>query len=168
VRDRRITPYLNSRFSERHPEFSPDGKWMAYASDEQGHSEVYVRSVPTGKGKWPISNEGGSEPLWARNGKQLFYRSFTEGPQLVTRVWVVEIETAPSFTPSKPKLLFEQPGYCAGDPIRSWDISPDGERFLMVKLEERKPQPLTEMVLVQNWFEELRRLAPTPPRRKGG
>jgi hypothetical protein len=57
--------------------------------------------------------------------------------------------------------LFEQPGYEASGPIRGWDISPDGRRFLMVKLEERKPQPVTEMILVQNWFEELKRLLPT-------
>jgi len=57
--------------------------------------------------------------------------------------------------------LFEQPGYELRFPVGCWDISPDGERFLMVQLEERKPQPLTEMVLVQNWFEELRGLAPT-------
>jgi serine/threonine-protein kinase len=60
----------------------------------------------------------------------------------------------------KPHLLFEHPGYAEADPIRAWDISPDGQRFLMVKLEERESQPITEMILVQNWFEELKRLAP--------
>ncbi|MBP1601938.1 MAG: hypothetical protein H6Q06_2089, partial [Acidobacteria bacterium] len=65
------------------------------------------------------------------------------------------------FSAGKPRLLFDQAGYGVGDPIRCWDISPDGKRFLMVKLEERKPQPVTEMILVQNWFEELKRLCPT-------
>jgi hypothetical protein len=62
---------------------------------------------------------------------------------------------------SKPRLLFRAPGFGVGGPVRSWDISLDNQKFLMVKLEERKPQPVTEMILVQNWFEELKRLCPT-------
>ena len=156
VRDRSVTPYLNSRFSERHPEFSPDGRWMAYSSDESGSSEVYVQPFPGGGSKYQISDKGGDQPLWTRNGKQLFYRWGTPTNQ----VWSVDVQTGSSFSASKPRLVFEQPGYLSSTPIRGWDISADGERFLMVKPEERKPQPLTEMVLVQNWLEELRRLAP--------
>jgi Tol biopolymer transport system component len=156
VRDRSVTPYLNSRFSERYPEFSPDGRWMAYSSDESGSSEVYVQPFPGGGSKYQISDKGGDQPLWTRNGKQLFYRWGTPTNQ----VWSVDVQTGSSFSASKPRLVFEQPGYLSSTPIRGWDISADGERFLMVKLEERKPQPLTEMVLVQNWLEELRRLAP--------
>jgi hypothetical protein len=151
VRDRQVRPYLNSRFDETYPEFSPDGRWMAYASDESGRQEVYVQSFPRGGGKWQISGEGGNQPLWARNGKQLLYRS-------PGKVWSVDVQTGSAFSATKPRLLFEQSGYVHGGPIRTWDISPDGERFLMVKVEERKPQPVTEMVLVQNWFDELRRL----------
>ena len=77
------------------------------------------------------------------------------------QVWVVDVRTDGGFSAGKPRLLFEKPGYGRDDPIRGWDISPDGQRFLMVKLEERKPQPVTEMILVQNWFEELKRLVPT-------
>jgi len=162
IRERRVTPFLNSRFNEMYPEFSPDGHWLAYVSDESGRLEVYVQPFPAGEGKWQISNEGGTEPLWARNGKQLFYRS-AGGPLTLAsaQVWVVDVQTTSGFSASKPKLLFEQPGYGVSAPIRCWDISADGERFLMIKSEERRPQPLTEMVLVQNWFEEVRRLAPT-------
>ena len=103
--------------------------------------------------KHPVSSEGGSEPLWARNGKQLFYRRRDQ-------VWVVDVRTDGGFSTSKPRLLFEQPGYSAGIPIRSYDLSLDGQRFLMVKLEQRKPTPVTEMILVQNWFEELKHLVP--------
>jgi hypothetical protein len=74
---------------------------------------------------------------------------------------MADVQTASGFSASKPRLLFEQPGYSASSPIRCWDISADGQRFLMVKDEERKPQPATEIIFVQNWFEELRRLAPT-------
>jgi hypothetical protein len=78
--------------------------------------------------------------------------------QGLTQVWVVDVQAGAGFSVSKPKLLFEQLGYARGVPIRGWDISRDGERFLMVKFEERKAQPLTEMVLVQNWIEEVRPL----------
>ena len=154
VRDRVVTPFLNSRFLEAYPEFSPNGQWMAYVSDESGRREVYVRPFPGDGGKWQISNKGGVEPLWAPNGRQLFYRW---GDQ----VWVVDVQTGSGFSAGKPRLLFEQPGYDYSAPIRSWDISRDGQRFLMIKVEERKSQPLTEMILVQNWFDELKHLVPT-------
>ena len=153
VRDRRVTPFLNSRFEENYPEFSPDGRWIAYVSGESGRKEVYVRPFPNPGGKWQISNEGGKEPLWSRNGKQLFYRRENQ-------VWVVDAQTGSAFSVRKPRLLFEQPGYVSGDPIRGWDISLDSQRFLMVKLDDRKPTPVTEMILVQNWLEELKRLVP--------
>jgi len=114
---------------------------------------VYVQPFPGRDGKWQISNECGSQPQWSRNGRQLFYRCGD-------RYWAVDVQAGSGFSPSKPRLLFEQPGYQGNWPIRGWDISPDGQRFLMVKMEERKPQPVTEMILVHNWFEELKRLVP--------
>jgi serine/threonine-protein kinase len=153
LRSHRVTPFLNTRAFEGYPEFSPDGRWLAYVSDESGRGEVYVRSFPQPGGKWQISAEGGGEPLWAKSGRQLFYRS---GDQ----VWVVDVRADAGFSPGKPRLLFEKPGYGPAGPIRGWDISLDDRRFLMVKLEEMKPQPATEMILVQNWFEELKRLSP--------
>jgi eukaryotic-like serine/threonine-protein kinase len=155
VRRRRVTPFLNSHVNlEGYPEFSPDGRWLAYASDESGRTEVYVRPFPGPGGKWQISHEGGSEPLWARTGKQLFYRW---GDQ----VWAVDVQTGPALGAGKPRLLFEQPGFGSSIPLRRWDLSLDQRRFLMVKLDDRKPAPVTELILVQNWFEELKRLAPS-------
>jgi serine/threonine-protein kinase len=162
VRDRRLTPLLNTRFNENSPEFSPDGHWLAYSSDESGREEVYVQAFPGPGGKWQVSSEGGSAPLWARNGKQLFYRSSVQSYQ--DRVWVADVQTDGGFRTTKPRLLCEAPGFQASHPVRVWDISLDGQKFLMVKLEERKSQPVTEMILVQNWFEELKRLAPTGKR----
>jgi serine/threonine-protein kinase len=158
LKSRRVTPFLNSRADESHPDLSPDGRWIAYSSDEGKPSvyEVYVRPFPGPGGKWLISIEGGAEPLWARNGKQLFYRS--SGGQ---QVWVVDIRTDGGFFPSKPRLLFKAQGLGESGLSRAWDLSPDGQRFLMVKMEERTSQPVTEMVLVQNWFEELKRYFPT-------
>ncbi|MGA2260704.1 MAG: protein kinase [Acidobacteriota bacterium] len=154
VRSGRVTPFLNSQFNEMDPEFSPDGRWIAYSSDESNRFEVYVRPFPGPGMKHPVSSEGGVEPLWARNGKQLFYRWRNQ-------VWVADVQTDGGFSTSKPRLLFEKPGYLYGDPIRTYDLSFDGQRFLMVKLEQRKPTPVTEMILVQNWFEELKQKVPT-------
>jgi serine/threonine-protein kinase len=158
LRSRRVRPFLNSPAWEAYPEFSPDGGWLAYTSNESGRDEVYVRPFPGPGGKWLISQGGGLEPLWGRNGKQLFYRGW-ENDQVW--VWVVDVRTEGGFSPGKPRLLFKEAGMGGTDPIRGWDISLDGQKFLMVKLEERKSQPVTEMILVQNWSEELKRLCPT-------
>jgi len=115
-----------------------------------------VRPFPGPGEKWQISQEGGTEPLWARNGKQLFYQSVDRYQN-----WAVDVQTGPVFSAGKPRLLFEQAGLQSTRPIRSWDLSLDGQRFLMVNFGETKPTPVTEMILVQNWFEELKRLAPT-------
>jgi serine/threonine-protein kinase len=163
LRSRRVTPFLNSQSDEGWPEFSPDGRWMAYVSNESGRPEVYVRPFPGPGGKWLISQEGGQEPLWARDGKQLCYRSGIgiQKDQIWDHVWVVDVRMDGGFSPSKPRLLFKAPGFMNGGIIRSWDVSLDGKRLLMVKIEEAKPTPVTEMVLVQNWIEELKRLVPT-------
>ena len=153
VRSGRVTPFLNSQFEEWYPEFSPDGRWMAYTSNESNREEVYVRPFPGPGMKQQISSEGGDEPLWARNSKQLFYRREDQ-------VWVVDVRTDGGLTTGKPRFLFEKPGYGRFYPIRSWDLSLDGQRFLMVRFEKRKPTPVTEMILVQNWFEDLKRLVP--------
>ncbi len=154
VRSRRVTPFLNSQSDGLYPEFSPDGRWLVYGSNESGRHEIYVRPFPGPGGKWQISQQGGTEPLWARTGKQLYYRRGD-------KVWAVDVQTEPAFSAGRPRLLFEQPGLGGSGPIRTRDLSLDGQRFLMVKLDERKPTPVTEMILVQNWFEELKRLAPT-------
>jgi len=155
LKSRRVTPFLNSKANEYYPDFSPDGHWMAYMSDESGRPEVYIRPFPGPGGKWQVSTEGGWQPLWARNGKQLFYWSTEE-----RQVWVVDVRIDGSFSASKPRLLFRGTGFILGMPNRTWDISLDGQRFLIVKEGERKPQPVTEMILVQNWLEELKRLVP--------
>ena len=155
LQSRRITPFLNSGANEAYPEFSPDGRWIAYASDESGRMEVYVRPFPGPGGKWLISQDGGVAPVWTRDGKQLFYYQLDGG-----QIWAVDVRADGGFSASKPRPLFKAPGWMSGDPVRSWDVSPDGQRFLMVMIEVAKPVPLTEMVLVMNWSQELQRLAP--------
>jgi hypothetical protein len=132
---------------------SPDGRWLPYTSDESGRIEVYVRSFPDGRGKRLISTEGGEEPVWSRGGGELFYRN-------AGKLMTVAVETGSTFNAERPSLLLEvdyasreMRGYGSPD----YDVSPDG-RLLMVK---RDSSPLlTEINLVLNWFEELKRLVP--------
>src|SRR5437762_4163811 len=130
-------------------EFSPDGRWLAYASNETGRYEVYVQPFPGLGGKWQISTEGGREPVWARNGRELFYRN---GGKMM----VVDVTTQPSFTTTKRRMLFE--GYYAADTKNetNYDVTPDGQRFVMVKPSEQE-RTATQINMVLNWFEDLKR-----------
>ena len=154
MKSRRVTPFLKSKALEGWPEYSPDGRWLAYASDETGRMEVWVRPFPGPGGRWQISKEGGREPIWSKDGRQLFYRE-------AGRVWAADVRTDDGFSAGKPRLLFEKTGFSRANAVRYWDLYPDGRGFLMVKKEEIEPRPVTEMILVQNWFEELKRLVPT-------
>jgi serine/threonine-protein kinase len=140
-------PFLQTEFRETRPVFSPDGLWIAYQSNESGQNEVYVRPYPSSEGKRQISIGGGSAPMWNPSGKELFYRNGD-------RMMVVDINTEGELTPGKPRLLFEKPSYL------SRDVTPDGQRFIMIERGESQPAP-TQLVLVQNWGEELKRLVPT-------
>jgi eukaryotic-like serine/threonine-protein kinase len=151
--DRKARPFLQTSFNEGGPVFSPDGRWLAYVSDESGRSEIYVRPFPGPGGKVQISTEGGTEPVWARNGRELFYRN---GDKMMATA----IQMKPVFAAAKPKLLFEghyETSMYAFEP--NYDVSPDGQRFLMIKASEQESAP-TQLNVVLNWSEELRRLAP--------
>ena len=151
--DRKAEPFLQTPFNESVPEFSPDGRWLAYTSDESGRSEIYVQPYPGPGGKWQVSTEGGTEPIWNSNGRELFYRS---GEKMMA----VEIATQPGFTAGKPRVLFE--GQYAPSPatMPNYDVSPDGQRFLMLKPTEAEAGP-KQINVVLNWFEELKRRVPT-------
>ena len=100
--DRKAQPFLRTPFNESAPRFSPDGRWLAYVSDESGRYEIYVQPYPGPGGKWQISTEGGTEPVWNPNGRELFYRS---GDKMMA----VDIATQPGFAAGKPRMLFEGP-----------------------------------------------------------
>jgi serine/threonine-protein kinase len=151
--DRKAQPFLRTPFNESVPRFSPDGRWLAYISDESGRYEVYVQPYPGPGEKWPISTEGGTEPVWNPNGRELFYRS---GEKMMA----VDITTQPGFTAGKPRMLFEgqyEPTWATNP---NYDVSADGQRFLMVKASEQE-QASTQINVVQNWFEELKRRVPS-------
>lgn len=151
-------PFLNSEHNEAYPEFSPDGRWLAYASDESGRYEVYVRAF-LDKGLWrQISLEGGVAPVWSRSGRELYFQ--TDG-----KVWVVNVTTSPILESSRPHVLLVLKEALTGYPIRSLDIWPGSGDFLLEYVREADASPVTRMTLVQNWFEELRRLCPTAVRK---
>ena len=147
-------PLLDSEFGERNGEVSPDGQWLAYQSDESGEDRIYVRPFPeVDGGRFLISAGGGITPLWSPEGKELFYRT-RDG------MMVVPVETDSRFLAGTPEVLFT--GNYAVRNGRMYDIAPDGQRFLMIKPAQTTEQGLgNQVILVQNWFEELKRLVPT-------
>jgi len=150
--DRKAEPFHGTQFNEGAPQFSPDGRWLAYVSDESGRTEVYVQPYQGPGGKWQISTDGGTEPVWNRNGRELFYRS---GDKMMA----VEIAMHPSFSVGKPKVLFEGKYVPSPATFPAYDVSPDGQRFLMLKPSEQE-QTTTQINVVLNWFEELKRQVP--------
>jgi eukaryotic-like serine/threonine-protein kinase len=152
--DRKARPFLQTPYNEYAPAFSPDGRWLAYGSDETGRPEIYVRPFPGPGGKVQISTDGGVQPVWARNGRELFYRNGDK--MMVAGV----VEAQPVFAAAKPKSLFEGHYETGAFPFEpNYDISPDGQRFLMIEGGEQEPAA-TQLNVVLNWSEELRRLAP--------
>lgn len=150
-------PLVQTTFDEGNGEISPDGHWLAYESNDTGQSQISVRPFPNvDSGHWTISTSGGTRPVWARNGKELFY---LDGTNALT---AVSVHTAPTFSADTPTKLFDSRYYSAPT-SRSYDVSPDGQRFLMIKDTASGDQSsaLPSMVVVVNWVEELKRLAPT-------
>ena len=151
--DRKRERFLKTSASEANGHFSSDGQWLAYVSDVSGRSEVYVQPFPGPGGKWTISTEGGDEPVWSRDGRELFYRN---GNVLMA----VPITLQPTFAAGVPRPLFRSDFEPSGTNTSGYDVSPDGRRFLMIQPTEPE-QPATQVSVVINWFEELRRLVPT-------
>jgi len=153
AKDRKIAPFeQNPPPYETAPRFSPDGRWIAYASPESGRTEIYVRPFPGPGGKWQASTEGGTEPMWNPKGHELFFRS---GKKMMT----VEYEAQQSFSPGNPKELFEGPYVPTPRSFPDYDVSPDGRRFLMLKPAEELQTP-SQIVVIQNWVEELKQKIP--------
>ena len=147
-------PLLATAFDEMNLDISPDGLWLAYESNESGQSEVYVRPFPdVDTGRWQISREGGSQPLWAPDGRELFYLSLTG------QLMAVPIETD-LFAFGQTEVVFEKTYSNAGGG-RNYDVSPDDKRFLMIKEGGGDGVDATmQVILIVNWFEELKRLVP--------
>jgi hypothetical protein len=151
--DRKAWPFLKTPFSEGAPVFSPDGNWLAYISDESGRYEVYVQHYPGPGAKYQISTEGGTEPMWNPNGKELFYRSGN-------KMMAAEVAAHPSFAVGQARLLFEGTYATVAKRVSEgagYDVSSDGLRFLM----DKQSGEATHINVVLNWFEELKRRVPS-------
>jgi serine/threonine-protein kinase len=151
--DRKPELFLESGFEITYPEFSPDGRWIAYGSNESGRPELYVQPYPGPGPKILVSTDGANraEPAWTANGLELIYRNWP-------KFFSVEITSLSPFRAGRPRLLFESRTAWGAIPIRGWDISSDGQRFLLLHFPEAgSNKPVTQIQVVQNWSEELKR-----------
>jgi eukaryotic-like serine/threonine-protein kinase len=142
-------PVVSTRAYEGGAEFSPDGHWMAYASDESGQTQVYLRPFPGPDRRWQVSTQGGTQPLWSRDGKEIFYR-------VGNKMMVVSVSADADLMLSQPRQLFEQRYVFQNVSVANYDVSADGQRFVMIKDEAGSGR----LNMVLNWIEELKRLAP--------
>ena len=155
--ERRAAALIQTAFAERNGEISPDGRWIAYEADDSRQFEIYVRPFPNvAEGRWQVSSSGGTRPLWARNGQELFFLAPTGA------LMRVAVQPGSTWTATAPMQLLEA-RYFGGNLRaalgRTYDISPDGQRFLMIKPSD--PTPVSSsLVIVQNWDQELKRLVP--------
>ena len=160
---REMKELLQEKYWEAEPQISPNGRYMAYQSDESGKGEIYVRSFPdVNKGKWQVSSGGGNSPLWSPDGREVFYRSGDA-------TMAVEVATEPTFKRGNPKILFRGTYFSSNAQnivLTPWDIHPNGKKFLMIKPAAStgtaptaaSPQP--KITIVVNWFEELKQRVP--------
>ena len=153
--NREPRPFLQTPFNEAAPNFSPDGGWLAYVSNETGSNEIFVRPFPGPGNKWQISTEGGGGPIWAQNGRELFYMNDNQ-------LMAVNIETDPDFSAGTPRRLFEDRFRPSTGNVASYNPAPDGERFVMIQdatssdIEAQADQ----INVIGNWFEELQEGVP--------
>ena len=143
-----------TEFTEQAPTLSPDGRWLAYTSNETGTAEVYVVPFPNASdARWPVSTSGGGEPVWSRSGRELFYRN-GQGDMVA-----VEVETEPTFSPERSTVLFSAVEF--GRNVNNhpmYDVTPDGRRFIMIR--QGGGDVRGSLILVQNFFEELKERVP--------
>jgi hypothetical protein len=143
--------FLQTEFSEAHAQISPDGRWIAYTSDESGRAEVYVRTFPAAGGKWQISANGGDQPKWRRDGKELFYIAADK------RLMTVEVKAGSTFEAGAPKVLFgtRVPSAGLSDTRNHYVVTADGQRFLINNVVGAITEtPITVML---NWTAGLKR-----------
>ncbi len=147
--DTTLVPLLTTAATEMSPAVSPDGRWLAYVSDESGQTEVYVRPFPdVATARWQVSSSGGTLPVWARSGRELFYLN---GRQELTSM---PLTAGAGLALGQPRVLFPAAPYILAGNAGAYDVSPDDKRFVFIRAATGGTG--TELVVVQNWFEELR------------
>ena len=149
--DRRPIALQNSQFVETFAQVSPDGRWLAYASNETGILETYVQPFPRGSGKWQVSTNGGQYPRWRRDGRELFYMTLSSGGKMMA---VDTTATNGTFQAGTPKALFDTAfvNLPHNGPYHAFAVSPDGQRFLIPQFPSNTPQATAAPVaVVINW-----------------
>jgi Tol biopolymer transport system component len=143
------------KFRQSYGDVSPDGRWIAYVSGESGHDEIYVRPFPAvNGGRWQISSGGGTRPAWARSGRELFFLD------AANRMSVVAVQPGSVFSFGTPKVLFNASSYIEGGVFRSYDVSADGKRFLMVRNVAGDTNEAESIVVVSHWADEVKAKMP--------
>jgi hypothetical protein len=160
--DGKPQPLEETKFAQGSAKVSPDGRWLAYCSNESGKPHVYVQAFPGPGAKIQVSGESGTDPVWRRDGRELFYR---QGDAMIA----VGVSTTAGFSAGRPQELWRgayshgmssscgQPGLSSSN----YDVSSDGQRFLMIKDDDRDTATSTQLVLVQGWADELTRSSAT-------
>lgn len=152
-----LESFVATPFRELYSAPSPDGRWIAYVSDQSGRNEVYVRAADGTGAQHQVTQAGGDEPVWARSGRELFYRRIAGGmPELA----VATVETAPEFRVIARQALFPIGEYAPSTPHASYDVSPDGSTFVMVKR-----NPANRIMVLQGLAELVRRAGGEAPSR---
>ena len=148
------TPLVTTEFEERYPALSPNGRWLAYVSNDTGQEAIYVSPFPAvASGRVLVSRGGGTEPAWAHSGVELFYRNGAN--ELVA----VQFMEDPTFMPGRQDVLFPMDDYQIADGSRVYAVAPDDRSFVMLRIGEEDADD-SELIIVTNWLEELSRLVP--------
>jgi serine/threonine-protein kinase len=149
--DGKAQPLVTGAQRDSAAQWSPDGHWLAYTSDESGRTEVWVVPFPLNGQRWRISTEGGGEPVWSHDGRALFYRGGG-------KIWAVDVRTSPAFSVSSPRALFADTFTPSPNGTTGYSVTNDDKRFLFAQPVQPDP-PITHIQMVVNWFAELRRAA---------
>jgi len=147
-----VSEIVNTPFNDYAAALSPDNRWMAYQSSETGRPEIYVRDMSATGGRWQVTTEGGEEPHWSRDGRELYYRN---GASFMSAA----VQVQPTFHNDKPRELFKGMYDLRSNSGVSYDVDPKGGRFLMIRLAQDSNPP-TQVRVVLNWSDEVRRLVP--------
>jgi hypothetical protein len=139
-----VQVYLQTEFDEQLAAFSPDGRWLAYASDESGEYEIYVTAFPAAGGKWQVSKGGGDLPVWRADGRELFY--IDEDAMMA-----VSVEAEGTFRHATPVTLFKRPEILMRPGEQTYDVAPDGQRFLLLVTQEDDTAGTASVTLLQGW-----------------
>jgi serine/threonine-protein kinase len=152
--DRQVVAFAATKAAEMYPEFSPDGRWMAYVSNETGRNEVYVRSFPDGRRMLQVTREGATSPMWAPGGRELIY--YDVGFKRLSKV---DISAGQTVSLGTSRTLFEFSALATTALRGTHDITPDGQRFLFLTSVPQPVPAVTELNLERRWFDRLKRLS---------